>query len=652
MASLFKPEIREIGGTNISVYNPPTVDYSSVIAGVGSALFETLTPPKPEKMSESEQKNQFLAPYLQRQEEILSSDIPDVKKSVLVKELEKEVAKNNAAYLDTFQKASQSITSYYDPSGDQIGKYYEQLNKWANSDDPIGQSARVNALAKATDKEGNVDDSIFMSELSASFNYDIARKEQLSVMNRNIDTNKATTEFTFTTQFAPMAVDIVQKDIETFTSKPMIQTVLNKIMGGSALSIGEAGTASYLSGLIKQQKEAMKAKLQREQVLGGINPNDSKFSVEPLLAPYTDLENALTNASTAVTKAIETSENQKNAIFLQTAPTAFQQFKALGNLPPAIADRVANNILTAQGEQAVISELAEKLTVPTYDLNLDISGSGMTNTIGTIPNQSMNGTTETERLLPEWNNTLITQVAGFTPTQQEAQLKIANIQLKGYVSGTIDNVQNADQMGKELSAAYGILATRVQGNVETGVTPLDQTKLFFGPSAFNMVSDIQKKSPKSGESLYLQMNKTIQTEAIRHKDYIASYLSSAFRNNPFSLVVNDRGVIEIKVNPEARKDPFLIAATAPIKEDPTKIPDYMSDDEIFDKAFGMYNKLVGRTADVRKSIEALNLLLKASERLPENIKKSPDFAGIQLREQLTLLPQYQGMTINGNVSPE
>jgi hypothetical protein len=652
MASLFKPEIREIGGTNISVYQPPSVDYSNVIAGVGSALFESLTPPKPEKMSETEQKNQFLAPYLQRQEEILSSDIPDVKKSVLVKELEKEVAKNNAAYLDTFQKASQSITSYYDPSGDQIGKYYEQLNKWANSDDVIGQSARVNALAKATDKEGNVDDSIFMSELSASFNYDIARKEQFSIMNRNIETNKATQEFTFTTEFAPMAVDMVQKDIETFTSKPMIQTVLNKIVGGSALSIGEAGTASYLSGLIKQQKEAMKAKLQREQILGGINPNDSKFSVEPLLAPYTDLENALTNASTAVTKAIETSENQKNAIFLQTAPTAFQQFKALGNLPPAIADRVANNILTAQGEQAVISELAEKLTVPTYDLNLDISGSGMTNTIGTIPNQSMNGTTETERLLPEWNNTLITQVAGFTPTQQEAQLKIANIQLKGYVSGTIDNVQNADQMGKELSSAYGILATRVQGNVQTGITPLDQTKLFFGPSAFSMISDIQKKSPKSGESLYLQMNKTIQTEVIRHKDYIASYLSSAFSNNPFSLVVNDRGVVEIKVNPEARKDPFLIAATAPIKEDPTKIPDYMSDDEIFDKAFGMYNKLVGRTADVRKSIEALNLLLKASERLPENIKKSPDFAGIQLREQLILLPQYQGMTVNGNVSPE
>jgi|694.fasta_scaffold41534_11 hypothetical protein len=652
MASLFKPEIREIGGTNISVYQPPSVDYSNVIAGVGSALFESLTPPKPEKMSETEQKNQFLAPYLQRQEEILSSDIPDVKKSVLVKELEKEVAKNNAAYLDTFQKASQSITSYYDPSGDQIGKYYEQLNKWANSDDPIGQSARVNALAKATDKEGNVDDSIFMSELSASFNYDIARKEQLSVMNRNIETNKATTEFTFTTQFAPMAVDIVQKDIETFTSKPMIQTVLNKIMGGSALSIGESGTASYLSGLIKQQKEAMKAKLQREQVLGGINPNDSKFSVEPLLAPYTDLENALTNASTAVTKAIETSENQKNAIFLQTAPETFQQLKAAGNLPPAIADRVAINLVTAQGETKVIQELADALKVPTYTLNLDISGSGMTNTIGTIPNQSMNGTSETERLLPEWNNTLITQVAGFTPAQQEAQLKIANIQLKGYVSGTIDNAQNADQMGKELSTAYGILSTYAVGNIKTGVTPLDQTKLFFGPSAFNMVSDIQKKSPKSGESLYLQMNKTIQAEAIRHREYIGSYLSSAFSNNPFSLVINDRGVVEIKVNPEARKDPFLIAATAPIKEDETKIPDYMSDDEIFDKAFGMYNKLVGRTADVRKSIEALNLLLKASERLPENIKKSPDFAGIQLREQLILLPQYQGMTVNGNGSPE
>jgi hypothetical protein len=652
MASLFKPEIREIGGTNISVYQPPSVDYSNVIAGVGSALFESLTPPKPEKMSETEQKNQFLAPYLQRQEEILSSDIPDVKKSVLVKELEKEVAKNNAAYLDTFQKASQSITSYYDPSGDQIGKYYEQLNKWANSDDPIGQSARVNALAKATDKEGNVDDSIFMSELSASFNYDIARKEQLSVMNRNIETNKATTEFTFTTQFAPMAVDIVQKDIETFTSKPMIQTVLNKIMGGSALSIGEAGTASYLSGLIKQQKEAMKAKLQREQVLGGINPNDSKFSVEPLLAPYTDLENALTNASTAVTKAIETSENQKNAIFLQTAPAAFQQFKALGNLPPVVADRLAYNLLNARGEEKVMQELANALKVPTYDLNLPFIGTGMTNTIGTIPNQSMNGTSETERLLPEWDGASITQIAGSTPTNQAEQLKIANTHFKGYVSGTIDTVQNADQMFKDLSAAYGILATRVQGNVQTGVTPLDQTKLFFGPSAFSMISDIQKKSPKSGESLYLQMNKTIQTEVIRHKDYIASYLSSAFSNNPFSLVVNDRGVVEIKVNPEARKDPFLIAATAPIKEDPTKIPDYMSDDEIFDKAFGMYNKLVGRTADVRKSIEALNLLLKASERLPENIKKSPDFAGIQLREQLTLLPQYQGMTVNGNVSPE
>ncbi len=38
MAELFKPEIREIGGTNVTVYSPPSMDYSGVIASFGNIL--------------------------------------------------------------------------------------------------------------------------------------------------------------------------------------------------------------------------------------------------------------------------------------------------------------------------------------------------------------------------------------------------------------------------------------------------------------------------------------------------------------------------------------------------------------------------------------------------------------------------------------
>jgi hypothetical protein len=64
---------------------------------------------------------------------------------------------------------------------------------------------------------------------------------------------------------------------------------------------------------------------------------------------------------------------------------------------------------------------------------------------------------------------------------------------------------------------------------------------------------------------------------------------------------------------------------------------------------GNYNKLplVGKTAEVKKAIESLNFLLKATDRLPDRLKNSSDFAGIQLREIISspIIPKYQGMMV-------
>lgn len=654
MANLFKPEVNIVGGTNVSVNAPPVMDYSGIFSTVGSLVADYAKSQEAPKLSETEKKNEFLFPYLKRQKEIYESDLPDVKKNVLVKELEMKVAtEGGAAYLDTFKAASSSVSAYYDPAGDPVAKMIEDQNKWA-SESTIGQTARINALGKAMDKEGNVDESIYMTELSAAYNEDKANQAKLDAMSRAVQTNKVTQEFNFTTEFGPMAEGIVQKDIESFVSKPVVNGILNKLKTDQRLIGAEAGIALELANLISQQQMSMKAELQRMQLRGGMNPNESTFSVDPILTPYEDLKTALTNASTSVEKAIQTSENSTNAILMQKAPPILKVYKATGASPQIIMDQMAQGMLDVKGggtEQ--IQKWVEAFSVPTYNLNGSITGSG-TNTIGTIPDQAANGTSETTRLLPEWDKEFITNAAAYTPEQQTASIEKANISFKTYTSGTITDANHASMRAKEISDAYAVLATRVQGNVNTGVTPVDQTKILFGPSAFTMISDIDKKDPTSGEALYNQVNKTIQTETIRNTAYIGAILSSNFPNNPFSLVVNNKGNLEIKVNPEARKnDPYLLAAVAPAGEGLSmkdkKIPDNMPDQEIFEKAMGMYNKLplVGKTAEVKKAIESLNYLLKATDRLPDRLKNSPDFAGIHLREIISspIIPPYQGMSV-------
>lgn len=654
MANLFKPEINIVGGTNVTVSTPPVMDYSALFSTVSNLATNYAKAQEGPKLSETEKKNQFLDPFLKRQKEIYESDLPDVKKNVLVKELEMKVAtEGGAAYLDTFKAASASVSAYYDPAGDPLIKEMEQLNKWA-AEDVSGQTARVNALGKAMDKDGNVDDGIYMSELSAAYRENLANNARLDSMKKAVETNKVTAEFTFTTQFAPTAEALINKDIESFTSKPVINGILTKVREGTALGAGEAGTAKYLANLITQQKMAMKAELQRNQIRAGINPNESTFSVDPLLTPYTDLEDALNNASTAVTKAIETSENQMNAELLRNAPPIIRMYKATGASPQIIMDQMAQGLLDVKGGgKEQIDRWIKSFSTPTYQLDTNINGSG-TSTTGVIPDQAANGTSETTRLLPEWDQKFITAAAAYTPEQQYASINKANIFFKTYTSGTITDANHAAMRAKDISDAYAVLATRVQGNIDTGVTPVEQTKILFGPSAFNMINDIDKKDPTSGEALFNQVNKTIQTEVIRNTAYIGAILSGNFPNNPFSLVVNERGNIQIKVDPEARKnDPYLLAAVSPASEGLSlkgrKIPDEMSDQEIFEKAMGTYNKLplVGKTVEVKKAIESLNFLLKATDRLPDRLKNSPDFAGVQLREIISspIIPPYQGMSV-------
>jgi hypothetical protein len=82
--------------------------------------------------------------------------------------------------------------------------------------------------------------------------------------------------------------------------------------------------------------------------------------------------------------------------------------------------------------------------------------------------------------------------------------------------GKLSDDNTVTVANNNLAASYLILNTRLEGAAETGITPLDQTKIFFGPKAMNLISEVQKKNPAFGESLYPQVNKAIQTETVRH----------------------------------------------------------------------------------------------------------------------------------------
>lgn len=637
MAELFKPEIRGVGGSNVTAYTPPTADYSGIFNSLARTLDsferEKVTAPK---LSEAEEKNIVLEPYLSKAQKIMSSDdIPEIKKYALVNGIKLEVIRKYSAYKETFESALGEITTTLDPDGDPLKKYYEDLAKWGETE--VGMFAKAQAVNMAVDKDGNFDDGLYQAKLNESYAKDIRDKASLELQKRRNEMNVEGAKEQFRTSFAPTALEDISKDIETFTTNQGLKAMLQLAEAGQAFPSAspEAAKALVIADQIAQRRKWWDTELTRRKVVAGYAPNDPQFSNEPLLLELKNLEDAFRNAGTSMGAVLKSSNEQfKEAVFSGLPAKTKAFITVTGLMPPGAAELVAAAYLTNADNRKGLEDLGNSLTIIGYDPRVPTTGMG-TSTTDFIPSGPGVSFQDITNSLPEFPPKLLETVVPATRRDKTDVLTTTSNFIEG---GKLSDDNTVQVVNNNLAASYAIITTRLAGAAETGVTPLDQTKIFFGPKAMNLISEIGKKNPVFGESLYPQVNKAIMTETVRHLAYLQTSLNRNLPNNPIILGVNEKGMVEIKIDPKAKKEDPIFMRLSNLG--------FETDEELLKNLQTVVATDPYFYSGLKESVEAINLYLMAANKFPDSLKNSPDFAGIFIREKLETLPKYGGNIVS------
>ncbi len=639
MAELFKPEIRDMGGTNVTAYSPPTMDYSGIFNSLARTL-DNKPEPAP-KLSEAEEKNLILEPYLSKVQKILSSDdIPEIKKYSMVNGIRTEVARMYPAYNDVFEKATTTITGVLDPDGDPVQKEYEAIAKWGETE--TGTFSRAQAFNMSIDKDGSFDEGLYQSKIRELYYKDIQDKNSLAVQKRRNEMNAEGAKELFRTDFAPTVLKDISTSIDTFTEGVAAKTLLASLREGPlAPGSQEAASALILADQVGLLKKRWEAEITRRKVEAGYALNDPAFNTEALLVDITNLEAALRTGGESVNKALSAMNEQVTTTYIANMPSALRlAYEANKSTPPAIANTIASAILSVPADRANIENYAKNFRMPTYDFNLPMVGTGQTSSVPNLPVGADQSMSSVQASFPEFNPQMVPEVMSMPQGSKKELLTRTKTAIE---SAVIKDMDQAMVQAKELSASYLTIGTRLTGDAETGVTPLEQTKVFFGPKAMNLVMEIQKKAPAEGEALYPQINKTIQTETLRHTAFLETMLTRNFPNNPIVIRVNEKGMVELVIDPQAKKEDPVFRRLSELG--------FESDEEMLENIQTSMGISPAFFKTLKNSVESLNIYLMAANRLPDNLKNSPDFAGVFIREQLASLPRYGGAGITAPVAP-
>lgn len=633
MAELFKPEIREQGGTNVTAYSPTTMDFSGLFQSINNVFEQRGTSARVDKPSEAEVKNATLEPYLTKIEKIMTSDLPEVQKYAKVNGIKTEALRLYPAYRESFEGAATGIVNTIDPDGDAIQRFYEDRNAWEKTAE--GQARRVQAMNKATTKDG-LNEEVYTSSINALYMQSLTDAQNLADQKTRNQMNIEGKKEVFVTEFLPKADKDIKDDIKMFTEGTGLKIILDQIQSapldpGSAL----AGRAIVLADLIKQRGLEMKALLLNKQSQGGYPLNDPEFNIDKLIeSNYTVLESALRNSAESVGKALNTLNADNQASYLAGLPSIEKQLIYMKEkFPETIVTHYSNLYIANNNNPAFLN--SPKNNTP-FDLGFVMHGTGETRAIESLPAAGEISLNELQKTFPEFNPKQVEKVGTLSPEQKKTAITDGGNQIKGAV---VTDAATSQSVAWQLGGSYLVIASRLKGDVEKELTPLDQTKLFFGPSAMNLIDNINKYSPVDGKNLYSQVNKTINTEAIRHIEALAANITSRFPNNPFQFVVNDKGLVDIVVSENAKKnDPLIKSIIAPKRGQRSNL----TGRDILQQATSLFSSIGGNEKLVNNAIESLNTLLLASNRLPKDIKDSTEFSGMTIRMLLDRIPKYSG----------
>lgn len=607
MAELFRPEVKDTGGSNITAYTPPSMDYSKVISNIGQIFRTAMEEPKIEVKAptEAERKAEALRNVSANMLKIDQIEDP-TRKAVTFKSLQQNAYREYPMYVDDLNKFFGEVSGEIYPS---TGMSLEEINrnnrlKWAQ-EDPNGKLAVSEAMMSAP---GDVEQQQLMID-SAYYQHQ-TRESELASLQKEAQGKKDIFELKARPIFQSRADEEYQKMFKSQNIEAILKS-------------GESPSLALVDA----------AKAQRAFVLGAITADINKNGLDPttvkpetFMTQFDALISMLEANSTIVDREFKNRANTDWVKSFSNSSFMIQQWAA-GKVDPA----TFNWWLVNGGGEKEFLEItnngvgaAAKNGTNPESMAPALSDGSPTDSASTFASRyesvfSRESLLKTFDAKPAWK-----------PVVDSGLKTIQNYKLEG------ESPEFMEASHRAITSMFMVSLPEID-KAQDSMKPFNMKKL-LSDKTFMIADSLSKSMPDKGMGMY----NVINTYSINS----ANVLVNNFRNQmetikdteyvPFNIEVDEFGNLELVVNPEAaRLDPTLKKAMgafryetkakgaraterlaieqAPTETDPKKIlANYVS---------LMEGSNVNQILDI---IESLKVLAKTSKKIPDNVKQGRD----------------------------
>lgn len=636
MANMFKPEVGgAVGGTNISVYTPPSVDYSGIFSSVSNVFSSLADTGKAPTVSEGDKKAAALETISSGVDKIWQIEDP-VKREVAWKKYKLNSFKAFPQYTDDATKLFDKVEGYaYSDTG---GKSLEDIKTtsiftWAEKT-PDGQMA----FADAYYKNGGDTEKV-KSALEVEYFTSQARDKQLQIFKKDVETLKLSKE-SAAIQIRP----IIQADVDKAVSSAISQ--LN-VVRDNAVKNGQDPDIAVLDAGANME-------LMLQSMI------QSKYNETGLTPTETDTGTYL-NGFKAYLKLAETSKDFVQRSSLNQNQKIVTEALAKSGLPPVIQIAIQKGDSPEVTSALLRSADTEKgfknfLTSMTEIQNTRTSILGPQNAPPIVGTPSPN-------LAPSDSPTQVSSMyqGVYNPEVLSSLMASSTTQLQHVRDLGMRTARSLN--GQDLQPEDAINANKAIGSMFASIIPqIDKTgeslkpnmvSQFMSNSVLGTIEGVNKKDKASGEVLYSQVNQYATASVTKLISDFNAQMSVISGENPppFILSMDDKNNLSFEINKSVLKtNPYLMKAMGayryetvgrggtraiplpvPAETDPYKVLDSylnLTGSIITEGAEKMFWKGGGTTNEIKSMVDSLQLILKQSEKIPPEIRKNIDAAEI------------------------
>jgi hypothetical protein len=599
MAELFKPEVRDVGGSNVTAYTPPSMDYSGFISNVGQIFRGSLEEKEVKGPTEAERKMEALRTVSANMMKIDQIEDP-TRKAVAFKALQQNAYREYPVYVDDLNKFFGEVSGEIYPA---TGMSLEDINKsnrlkWAQ-ETPEGKLAAAEAMMSAP---GDVERQQIM--IASAYH------QQQKFESDMADIKKKTEG---------------KKDIFELEARPMIQAkadeqyqkIFNENNIEAILKSGETPSLALVDA-VRTQRAFVLSAITSEINKNGLDPTTVK--PENFMTQFDALIGMLEANSTIIDREFKNRENTNWAKTFSNASFMIRQWAA-GKVDPA----TFNWWLVNGGGEEEFIRITQNGVGPAA--NTSPQSIGPDNSPGTPTDSASDFANRYESVFSR--QSLVT-----TFNAKPAWSAVVDAGLR-----TVNNYKLEGESPEFMEATHNAITSMFMTSlpeIDTGGQSIKPTniKKLLSDKTFMIAENMAKTMPDKGMGMF----NVINTYSKRSAQVLTTTLRNQFEEikqtqyQPFNIEVDEFGNLELVVNPVAmRLDNNLKKAMGAyryetrgrtgqvrIEQAPTELNPRRILDNYVTLLQGNNQKIILDT------IESLNVLARTSRKIPDNVKQGKD----------------------------